>query len=75
MKMESLVIVNQYVTVNDISNFAHTAHHARRVALFGNLTSVIKRFRFLGNDSFLRFRKLKLIAVGGSRPMWQFERS
>jgi len=37
MKMESLVIVNQYVTVNDISNFAHTAHHARRVVLFGNL--------------------------------------
>jgi len=32
MKPESLVIVNQYVTVNDLSNFAHTAHHARRVA-------------------------------------------
>jgi len=31
MKSESLVIVNQYVTVNDLSNFAHTAHHARRV--------------------------------------------
>ena len=31
MKSESLVIVNHYVTVNDLSNFAHTAHHARRV--------------------------------------------
>lgn len=31
MKSESLVIVNQHVTVNDLSNFAHTAHHARRV--------------------------------------------
>ena len=31
MKLESLVIVNQHVTVNDLSNFAHTAHHARRV--------------------------------------------
>ena len=31
MKSESLVIVNHDVTVNDISNFAHTAHHARRV--------------------------------------------
>jgi len=31
VKSESLVIVNQYVTVNDLSNFAHTAHHARRV--------------------------------------------
>jgi len=39
MKMESLVIVNKNVTVNDISNFAHTAHHARRVVFIGNLTS------------------------------------
>jgi len=31
MKLESLVIVNQDVTVNDISNFVHTAHHAQRV--------------------------------------------
>jgi len=30
MKSESLVIVNHDVTVNDLSNFAHTAHHARR---------------------------------------------
>ena len=36
MKSESLVIVNQYVTVNDVSNFAHTAHHARRVVSAGN---------------------------------------
>ena len=36
MKSESLVIVNQYVTVNDLSNFAHTAHHARRVGLARN---------------------------------------
>lgn len=37
MKSESLVIVNQHVTVNDLSNFAHTAHHARRVVSAGNL--------------------------------------
>ena len=37
MKSESLVIVNYYVTVNDLSNFAHTAHHARRVVSAGNL--------------------------------------
>jgi len=36
MKSESLVIVNQYVTVNDLSNFAHTAHHARRVVTAPN---------------------------------------
>jgi len=36
MKSESLVIVNHYVTVNDLSNFAHTAHHARRVVTAGN---------------------------------------
>ena len=37
MKSESLVIVNHDVTVNDISNFAHTAHHARRVVTAVNL--------------------------------------
>ena len=37
MKSESLVIVNHDVTVNDISNFAHTAHHARRAVTAGNL--------------------------------------
>jgi hypothetical protein len=36
MKSESLVIVNQHVTVNDLSNFAHTAHHARRVVSAGH---------------------------------------
>ena len=36
MKSESLVIVNKDVTVNDTSNFAHTAHHARRVESAGN---------------------------------------
>jgi len=36
MKLESLVIVNHHVTVNDLSNFAHTAHHARRVVSAGN---------------------------------------
>jgi hypothetical protein len=39
MKSESLVIVNQHVTVNDLSNFAHTAHHARRVVPAGHLLS------------------------------------
>lgn len=41
MKLESLVIVNQHVTVNDLSNFAHTAHHARRVVPARNLLSRI----------------------------------
>ena len=36
IKAESLVIVNQNVTVNDLSNFAHTAHHTRRVVSAGN---------------------------------------
>ncbi|KAL4462271.1 hypothetical protein ABPG72_001064 [Tetrahymena utriculariae] len=31
MKMKSLVIVNYNVTVKQQSNFAHTAHHARKV--------------------------------------------
>jgi len=39
MKSESLVIVNHHVTVNDLSNFAHTAHHARRVVSAGHLFS------------------------------------
>jgi len=34
MKLKSSVIVNYYVTVNKKSNFAHTAHHARRVTNF-----------------------------------------
>jgi deoxyribodipyrimidine photolyase-like uncharacterized protein len=40
MKSESLVIVNHDVTVNDLSNFAHTAHHARRVVTAGNFVLV-----------------------------------
>lgn len=40
MKSESLVIVNHDVTVNDLSNFAHTAHHARRVVTAGNLVNI-----------------------------------
>jgi len=36
MRLESLVIANQHVAVNDLSNFAHTAHHARRVGLAGH---------------------------------------
>jgi len=35
MKLKSLVIVNYYVTVNVMSNFAHTAHHARKVITVG----------------------------------------
>ena len=44
MKSESLVIVNHYVTVNDLSNFAHTAHHARRVYLAGHSLVVLKLY-------------------------------
>ena len=39
MKSESLVIVNHDVTVNDLSNFVHTAHHARRVVTARNSIS------------------------------------
>jgi len=42
MKSESLVIVNHDVTVNDISNFAHTAHHARRVVTALNLVLCLR---------------------------------
>jgi len=42
MKSESLVIVNHHVTVNDLSNFAHTAHHARRVYLTGHYLLALK---------------------------------
>ncbi len=31
MKLESLVIVDDNATVNDMSDFAHTAHHARKI--------------------------------------------
>ena len=52
MKLESLVIVNQHVTVNDLSNFAHTAHHARRVVLAGHylgflVQSIAKLYLFV----------------------------
>jgi len=41
MKLESLVTVNHHVTVNDLSNFAHTAHHARRVASAGHFSGTL----------------------------------
>jgi len=41
MKSESLVIVNQNVTMNVISNFAHTAHHTRRVVLSRSLAECL----------------------------------
>lgn len=31
MKLKSLVIVDNDATVNEKSNFAHTAHHTRRI--------------------------------------------
>ena len=43
MKSESLVIVNHNVTVNDLSNFAHTAHHARRVVTAVNFIRIRKK--------------------------------
>ena len=33
MKLKSLVTVNYYVMANYYNNFAHTAHHIRRVAI------------------------------------------
>jgi len=41
MKLESLVIANHNVAVNDLSNFAHTAHHARRVVVAGHLPQIL----------------------------------
>ena len=49
MKSESLVIVNHDVTVNDLSNFAHTAHHARRVVTAANF--ITYQVRMLSGDS------------------------
>ena len=49
MKSESLVIVNQHVTVNDLSNFAHTAHHARRVVSARNLPLFFKKINFINS--------------------------
>jgi len=46
VKLESLVIVLKNVTVNIILNFAHTAHHIRRVGVLGR--------RATGSVSFLR---------------------
>lgn len=43
-KSESLVIANQNVAVNDLSNFAHTAHHARRVGLARSYPDYISDF-------------------------------
>ena len=57
MKLESLVIVNQHVTVNDLSNFAHTAHHARRVVSAGHLLNYMYVCRFS-----------KSVKVGGGEP-------
>ena len=53
MKSESLVIVNHDVTVNDLSNFAHTAHHARRVVTAGNFIGMWKTGYFDENGEFL----------------------
>jgi len=60
MKEESLVIVNQNVTVNDLSNFAHTAHHTRKVVLAGNLTDT-KKILF---KTIIFFLKNFLVFVG-----------
>ena len=51
MKLESLVITNQHVVVNDLSNFAHTAHHARRIVLAGHYLGLLKdlTLRLLGH--------------------------
>jgi tryptophan 2,3-dioxygenase len=49
MKSESLVIVNHHVTVNDLSNFAHTAHHARRVVSAGHLSNCYSLYLWILN--------------------------
>jgi len=49
MKLKSLVIVDNDATVNEKSDFAHTAHHARRVfeaVITKNFTSQYFNFFF-----------------------------
>jgi len=58
MKLESLVIVNHHVTVNDLSNFAHTAHHARRVVSVGHLLSCIKLLYFIKDVKVFKLKNL-----------------
>ena len=53
MKSESLVIANHHVAVNDLSNFAHTAHHARRVASAGHFSYCFERKYSLGIETHL----------------------
>ena len=50
MKLESLVIVDDNATVNDMSDFAHTAHHIQRVF-------ILKREYFF----FLERRKMRIL--------------
>jgi len=59
MKLESLVIVNQHVTVNDLSNFAHTAHHARRIVLAGHYLGL----RVLLNVCAFTYKKRRVLPV------------
>ena len=63
IKSESLVIVNQYVTVNDVSNFAHTAHHARRVVSAGNGISYHKSTLLASVASLRRESTVLLVKV------------
>jgi len=44
MKEESLVIVNQHVTVNRIPNLVHTARHAKGICLLDVYTFLYKQF-------------------------------
>ena len=57
MKLESLVIANQHVVVNDLSNFAHTAHHARRIVLAGHYLKLLENLcQVLGSGLKLIFK-------------------
>jgi hypothetical protein len=66
MKSESLVIVNHHVTVNDLSNFAHTAHHARRVVSAGHLSSRYRGYLYAPH------REDKDFYLGFYFPDWSF---
>ena len=61
MKVESLVIIREYSIVNFKSNFAHTAHHARKIGRKGRIyyllivlltiTKILELEIFIGNLS------------------------
>lgn len=65
MKSESLVIVNHHVTVNDLSNFAHTAHHARRVVSAGHFSNRYSWYLYGLSQTRMLLLRLRCVGVSG----------